>query len=93
MATTLIIIAATSVVLYVVSTILIYDYLSKSGEKVSFLWIRLFMIKNASRYKKLTREKTGKTGYLYYIWIASNKSGIDLLHTPCFQIPEFVKLV
>ena len=71
MATTLIIIAATSVVLYVVSTILIYDYLSKSGEKVSFLWIRLFMIKNASRYKKLTREKTGKTGYLYYIWIAS----------------------
>ena len=71
MATTLIIIAATSVVLYVVSTILIYDYLSKSGEKVSFLWIRLFMIKNASRYKKLTREKTGKTGYLYYIWLAS----------------------
>ena len=68
MATTLIIIAATSVVLYVVSTILIYDYLRKSGEKVSFLWIRLFMIKNASRYKKLTREKTGLR---FYIWVVS----------------------
>lgn len=71
MATTLIIIAAISVVLYVASTIMIYEYLRKAGEKVSFLWLRMFMIKNAGRYKELTREKSGKTGYLYYIWIAS----------------------
>ncbi len=71
MATTLIIIAAISVVLYITSTIMIYDYLKKAGEKVSFLWLRLFMISNTSKYKKLTREKTGKTGPLYYIWIIS----------------------
>ena len=71
MASVLIIIASISVVTYVVVTIMIYDYLKKAGEKVSLLWLRLFMIKNTSRYKKLTKEKTGKTGPLYYIWIAS----------------------
>lgn len=71
MASTLIVIAAISVVLYIASTIMIYDYLKIAGEKVSFLWLRMFMIKNAGRYKELSREKSGKTGYLYYIWIAS----------------------
>ncbi len=68
---TLIIIAAVSVVLYIVSTIMIYDYLMKAGEKGSFLWLRFSMIPNVGKYKKLTLEKTGKTGPLYYIWIAS----------------------
>jgi len=57
--------------LFTAVTIMIYDYLKKAGEKVSFLWLRSFMISNAGKYKRLTREKTGKTGPLYYIWIAS----------------------
>ncbi len=71
MAITLIIIAAISVVLYIVSTIMIYDYLKKTGEKVSWLWLRFSMIPNVGKYKKLTIEKSGKTGPFYYIWIAS----------------------
>ena len=71
MASTLIFIASISVVLYVVATIMIYDYLKKTGEKVSLLWVRFFMISNVSKYKKLTKKKTGKIGPLYYIWVAS----------------------
>ena len=60
-----------SVIVYVVSTLMIYSYLKDKGEKVSFLWLRLFMISYANRYKKLTKNETGKVGYLFYIWIVS----------------------
>ena len=71
MTSALIMIASISVVTYIVVTIMIYDYLRKAGEKVSFLWMRIFMIKNAGRYKKLTKEKTGETGPLFYWWVIS----------------------
>ncbi len=60
-----------SVLVYVVSTLMIYSYLKDKGEKVSFLWLRLFMISYANRYKKLTKNETGKVGYLFYLWIVS----------------------
>ena len=60
-----------SVIVYVVSTLMIYSYLKDKGEKVSFLWLRLFMISYANRYKKLTKNETGKVGYLFYLWIVS----------------------
>jgi len=56
---------------FVASTIMIADYLKRAGEKVSFLWLRVLMIKYAGRYKEITRERTGKTGPLFYIWIVS----------------------
>ena len=69
-----------SVIVYVVSTIMIYSYLKDKGEKVSFLWLRLYMISYANRYKKLTKNETGKVGYLFYIWIVSiNVALISLL--------------
>jgi len=60
-----------SVIVYVVSTVMIYDHLKDRGEKVSFLWLRLFMISYANRYKKLTKNETGKVGYLFYLWLVS----------------------
>jgi len=60
-----------SVIVYVVSTVMIYGHLKDRGEKVSFLWLRLFMISYANRYKKLTKNETGKVGYLFYMWIIS----------------------
>lgn len=60
-----------SVFVFIVSTMMIYSYLKDKGEKVSFLWIRLFMISYANKYKKLTKEETGKTGYMFYLWIIS----------------------
>ena len=69
-----------SVIVYVVSTLMMYSYLKDKGEKVSFLWLRLYMISYANRYKKLTKNETGKVGYLFYIWIVSiNVALISLL--------------
>jgi len=60
-----------SVIVYIVSTVMIYGYLKDKGEKVSFLWLRLFMISYADRYRKSTKNETGKVGYLFYVWIIS----------------------
>ena len=69
-----------SVIVYVVSTLMMYSYLKDKGEKVSFIWLRLYMISYANRYKKLTKNETGKVGYLFYIWIVSiNVALISLL--------------
>ena len=69
-----------SVIVYVVSTLMMYSYLKDKGEKVSFLWLRLYMISYANRYKKSTKQETGKVGYLFYIWIVSiNVALISLL--------------
>ena len=60
-----------SIIVYVVSTVMIFSHLKDRGEKVSFLWLRLYMISYANRYKKLTKNETGKVGYLFYVWIIS----------------------
>ena len=60
-----------SVIIFIVTTIMIYSYLKDKGEKVSFLWLRLFMISYANKCKKITMDETGKTGYLFYVWIIS----------------------
>jgi len=64
-------IAALSIVIFTISTIMIYSYLKDRGENVSFIWLRLFMISYASKYKKITKDETGKIGYLFYYWIIS----------------------
>jgi len=60
-----------SVIVFVVSSVMIYGQLKDRGEKVSFLWLRLYIISYANRYKKITKKETGKTGYLFYVWIIS----------------------
>jgi len=50
---------------------MIYSYLKNRGENVSFIWLRLFMISYASKYKRITKDETGKVGYLFYYWIIS----------------------
>ena len=60
-----------SVIVFVVSSVMIYVQLKDRGEKVSFLWLRLYIISYANRYKKITKKETGKIGYLFYVWIIS----------------------
>jgi phosphotriesterase-related protein len=68
------------VIVYVFSSLMIYSYLKDKGEKVSILWLRPIMISYANRYKKLTKNETGKVGYLFYIGIGSiNVALISLL--------------
>ena len=58
-------------IVFIVSTMMIFDYLKNKGEKVNFFLIRLFMISYADKYKQLTKRETGKIGYLFYLWIFS----------------------
>ncbi len=57
--------------IHVTSSMLIYNYFAKRGEKTSFLLLRLKILSYASRYKTITREESGRAGNLYYWWIIS----------------------
>ena len=66
-----ILIGAVAVIWYVVTTIMIYDYLKKNNIKVSFLFLRFLAPKYAHQYKELSQKESGKTGPLFYHWIIS----------------------
>lgn len=57
--------------LFVVFSMMIVRQLSKRGVKISFLWLRLYLIKYIHQYKQLTVKETGKPGPLYYPCIVS----------------------
>lgn len=57
--------------LFVIFSLLIFRYIEKKGENPSFLLIRLFLFSYVNKYKSISKEETGKTGYLYYLWIIS----------------------
>ena len=56
---------------FVIFAIMIVNEVSKRGVKISFLWLRLYIIKYVHEYRKLTKEETGKVGPLYYPCIIS----------------------
>jgi hypothetical protein len=59
------------IVWYVVATMLIFENLRRRGEKVSFIWLRVLAPSYAAKYRDLTRRETGRTGGLFYQWVAS----------------------
>jgi len=71
MANALLILALVFVGLYVILSIMIVHELSKRGVKISFILLRLYLIKYIHQYKQLTLKETGKIGPLYYPCIAS----------------------
>lgn len=56
---------------FVIFSIMIVHEVSKRGVKISFLWLRLYIIKYIHEYRRLTKEETGKVGPLYYPCIIS----------------------
>lgn len=60
-----------AVIWHVLVNILIYDALQKRNFKMNFLLWRLLAPKYASQYREITRKETGRTGPLFYHWIAS----------------------
>jgi hypothetical protein len=71
MATVFAVLAFASVGLGVVFSIMIVHEVSKRGVKISFLWLRLYLIKYIHQYQQLTRKETGRPGPLYYPCIVS----------------------
>lgn len=64
-------IAVISVIWYIVTGLIIFDWLSKRSYKVNYLFLRLFLPLYVNQYKKLTTAETGKAGILYLHWIIS----------------------
>ena len=64
-----VVLAAVSIVWYVVATIRIMDYVQKKGVKINWFLVRLLLPSYVGKYQKLTREETGKTGVWFYHWI------------------------
>ena len=74
----LIVIILLLMTVHVIVTILIYNFLRARSIDTNFLLLRLFAISNALAYKKITKEKTGKTGFLYYTWITTVNVALTL---------------
>jgi hypothetical protein len=71
MAIAFLVLALVFVGLFIVFSIMIVHQLSKRGVKISFFWLRLYLIKYIHQYKQLTVKETGKAGPLYYPCIVS----------------------
>lgn len=65
------ILALVSVGLGIVFSMMIVHEVSKRGVKISFFWLRLYIIKHIHQYQQLTRKETGKVGPLYYPCVGS----------------------
>jgi hypothetical protein len=65
-------IAIIGIIVYVWTTIKIYDYLKSKSDKIeSPIFLRFYIFKYLSTYKSITKSETGKIGYLFYLWIIS----------------------
>jgi hypothetical protein len=53
----------------VVASVLIARDLHKRGVPVSFIWLRLMILKYLHQYSKITREETGRVGPLFYHYV------------------------
>ncbi len=68
----LITIGVFSIIIYIISTIMIYIFLKKRNEKIeNFIFINFFIFRYVSNYKRITKDETGKVGNLFYSWLIS----------------------
>ena len=51
---------------------MIYIFLGKRNDKIeNFIFIKLFIFRYVNNYKRITKNETGKVGYLFYSWLIS----------------------
>ena len=65
----LIAIGLVCVIWAVVAAVLLAADVRKRGVSVSFLWLRLMVLKYLHEYARLTREETGHVGPLFYHYV------------------------
>ena len=51
------------------SSLMIADALQKRGVKVSFLFLRVMILKYVGQYREITRTESSRTGPWYYSFI------------------------
>jgi len=67
----LLFLAGVCVLVAVVSAVLLTNALDRRGLKTSFLFMRLLIFTNLTRYKKITVSENGKVGPLFYGYVVS----------------------
>ena len=68
----LILLGATGVGMYLISTILIYEFHHRRNDKTpNFLFINFHIFQFVSKYKKITKSQNRRIGPLFYMWIIS----------------------
>ena len=63
--------AIAAAAIYVVFSMLIVRELQKRNVKISFVFLRLFLLKYVNQYKEMTQQETDKVGPLFYGWLVS----------------------
>ena len=53
----------------VAASLLIARDLEKRGVHVSYLWLRVMILKYLSQYRRVTLEETGRVGSLFYHYV------------------------
>ena len=53
----------------VTASLLIARDLEKRGKQVSYIWLRLMLLKYLHEYSKITQAETGRVGSLFYHYI------------------------
>ena len=62
----------------VVSAMVMASYVSKKGEKVNWLFIRLLIIKYIRQYYEITLKEDGKPGPWFYSYIVSINTALGM---------------
>lgn len=60
-----------AVVWHVTATVLIYRYLRDRGMDVSFVFLRVLILKYVAQYREITKRESGKVGPLFSHWVIS----------------------
>ena len=55
----------------VATSVRIYDYLRRKNVPVSFLWLRVLIIRYVRQYREITLRETGNVGPLFYHFVIS----------------------
>ncbi len=68
----LILVGATGVATYLISTILIYEFHHRRNDKTpNFLFINFHIFQFVTKYKKITKGQNRRVGPLFYMWVIS----------------------
>lgn len=61
--------AAICVITFITTTMIMVSRLQSRGEKINYLFIKLYFPKYVHQYNRFIREETGKSSPVYLIWL------------------------
>ena len=71
MSTLFFVLALIAVAWGIATSIMITSFLSRRGIRINYLFLRLFIFKYVSQYRKITMEETGRPGPLFYWFLTA----------------------